>query len=309
MKLHQNQLKPLIQYQKCAQPFKLEALYPVKQPVDIEIGFGQGEYITELARLNPERNFLGVELLWDRVCKTLNKITPKQHTDPLYENVRLLKCDVWVLFQRFIARESIERMYCLFPCPWPKKKHIKNRLFSQKFLKTLNGCLKAGGTIQLVTDYKPYYDWVLEESAGTGFTIETKIVEPQYATKFEKKWSGEGQEEFFKIIFTKEEHISELIKERSSVKSYKLATFDPEIFNWKDVNEEQTIVFKERLFDKDKQKAIVHVVVSEEHLIQNIRITIYKKNDYWRLCIAEGQDYLSTEGVKRAIDCVYEAVK
>ena len=99
------------------------------QPVDVEIGFGNGDFLVRTAQTQPQRNFVGIEQQWERVYKTLKKVNRSE-----IDNVRVLLVDAWVALERLFLPRSIERIYCLFPCPWPKKEHAKHRLFSQSFL-------------------------------------------------------------------------------------------------------------------------------------------------------------------------------
>ncbi len=307
MKLHKSQLLPLIPHYSLETPLNWDVIFEQKAPVDVEIGFGQGEFLLQQAKDNPTRNFCGIEILWERVAKTLNHITPKDKRKPCLSNVRILRCDAWIALDRLINIKSVDNFYSLFPCPWPKKKHLKYRLFSNDFLKLINSRLNDNGRFMMVTDAAYFYDWVLEQSPNTGFSVQKKVIDPQFATKFEKKWLNEGQNKFFQVEFIKNKHVDVPVKENVEVKSFKLDSFDPDGFCFEDYKDDITVICKEIIFDPGRQKANVHLIVSEEHLTQNIRVAIYKKGDYWRLCLAEGQEYFPTEGVNRAIELVYHA--
>ena len=172
----------------------------------------------------------------------------------------------------------------------------------------MNSRLKDRGTFVLVTDEEYFCDWVLDEIDGTGFSFEKKLIDPQFATKFEKKWLNEGQNKFFKVEFTKTEHVAMPVKENQELKSFKLDGFDADNFHFENYSGEVHVVCKELIFDAKNKKGSVHLIVSEEHLTQNIRVAIYQKDDYWRLCLAEGQDYFPTNGVNKAIELLYAAV-
>ena len=84
------------------------------------------------------------------------------------ENVRLLKIDARVAFERLFLPQTIDHIHCLFPCPWPKKGHVKHRLFSNVFLKLINSRLKQKGQVKIVTDFCLTGEWVRGEIEGSG---------------------------------------------------------------------------------------------------------------------------------------------
>ena len=297
---------PLLWYYQLESTVDWQKYFRNACPIDVEIGCGQGEFLVDLAKKNPDRNYIGIELIWDRVCKTLKRITPEGGEGTQFPNIRIIKADAWTVFTYFIERGSIENIYCLFPCPWLKKKHIKNRLFSHKFLNLIHGSLVNRGNVHCVTDSKVFYDWVLAESEGIQFDVQKKIIKPQFSTKFEKIWCQKGQEEFFALNFCKKGEGVNITKRFFDLKSYKIDVFDAEAIDWQDFLGEIKIIRKGFLYDAKREQALFHLIVSEEHLVQSIRIRVYRKDCYWRVMVAEGQDYLATEGVKKSIEHVYE---
>jgi len=276
--------------------------------IDVEIGFGMGEALMQMARQSSDRNFIGIEQHWERVTKTLRAITRAQNDDPnTLKNIRVLKIDARVVFERLFAQKTIDSIYCLFPCPWPKKEHIKYRLFSNNFLRLLNSRLKKGGALKIVTDFYPYHEWILGQIDHTGFRIETKTVSSQYNTKFEKKWKEEGQERFFALDFFKKRHINVPHKKDAPLKSYVLNHFSVDRLQLKDEKGDITVIFKDFVFDKQQQKAMVHALVAEEHLTQHFWILIVKKQKKWHITKVEGQNFFPTPGIARALALVYEA--
>jgi len=169
-------------------------------PLHVEIGFGLGEFMIRCAQENPGCNFVGIERDWKRLKKALNtigRINAVQPACDVIKNIRVIQVDAVIALERLFEPKSIDQIYSLFPCPWPKKRHIKHRLFSKDFFKLLNSRLKDQGSIKIVTDYYPYSVWLHQEAQGQGFDIKTKTIDPQFDTKFERKWCLEGQREFF----------------------------------------------------------------------------------------------------------------
>ena len=279
-------------------------------PLDVEIGFGMGEILMRMAHDHPERNFVGIEHHWERIYKTLRAITRARSADPgALQNIRILKIDARVVFERLFAPGSIDAIYCLFPCPWPKKGHAKHRLFAREFLKLLNNRLKKGGGLKIVTDYYPYYEWVLGQSARTGFKVETGTVSPVYGTKFERKWAGEGQQEFFQIDLIKKRHTAALVREDHVLKSYAVEEFKADNFRLENTTGDPTVIFKDMIYDGIRQRAMVQVLVAEEHLTQHVWVIITKKKDKWSITKAEGQNIFPTPGIAKALELVYQAAR
>ncbi|VAX37849.1 tRNA (guanine(46)-N(7))-methyltransferase [hydrothermal vent metagenome] len=274
--------------------------------LDVEIGFGMGEILMRKAQDFPEKCFVGIEQIWERIYKTMRSMTLAEYA---FSNIRILQMDAYIVFERLFATQSINNVYCLFPCPWPKKKHVKHRLFSPYFLKLLNDRLKPKGILQIVTDSQVYFDWVLEQAEATGFSVVTNIIQAQFDTKFERKWKAGGQEEFFEIKMIKTEHRDIPVKEDVFLKGYKVNIFDPQKFNFSDVIGDVTIVLKQFLFDERVQSGEVMMLVSEQDMTQYFRVAIIKKESGWRICKAEGQVFFPTPGIAQALEEVYKKIK
>ncbi|MCS7065798.1 MAG: methyltransferase domain-containing protein, partial [Fimbriimonadales bacterium] len=133
-------LRPLVLWRQVARPLDWATHFGRDAPRELEIGFGSGDYLVARARQHPERDFVGIEIEWESVQRALRRIAQVGLT-----NVRLLLGDATPILHRAIAPESFIRIYSLFPCPWPKKRHHKYRLFSQRFLQLLNSRLMPEG--------------------------------------------------------------------------------------------------------------------------------------------------------------------
>lgn len=295
-------LIPLVPHYQLQHPLPWDQLFGHQASLDVEIGFGLGEFLVHLAQKHPHRHFVGIEQDWQRIDKTLRKITA-------FKNVRILKIDAWAAFERLFSPRSIHRIYCLFPCPWPKKAHIKHRLFSHDFFKLLNSRLKNRGQLKIVTDFHPFFRWMQEELKRTGFKVHTKTVRPRYQTKFERKWLEKGQKNFFELEMSKHKHIDVPLKESVPLKSYSIKNFNPKRFFLSDQKGEPVIIFKDVIVDKAQNKAMVHTVVVEEHLTQHFWVAITKHKGIWHIRKAEGQGFFPTPGTAKTLELVYEAAR
>src|SRR5437764_1180743 len=87
---------------RLSRPVSWAEHFPVEQPLDVEIGFGLGEYLIRLAQQHPDRNFVGIEQDWQRVNKALRHIDRVRQTadEKVFSNLRLLPIDAWIAFER-----------------------------------------------------------------------------------------------------------------------------------------------------------------------------------------------------------------
>ncbi len=301
VKLKTNTLKPFVYYHQLQRPVEWNALFANENPIDVEIGFGNGEFLVRMAQQYPLRNFIGVEQHWERIKRTLNRIAACD-----LHNIRILFVDARVVLERLIRPQSIDNVYCLFPCPWPKKNHAKHRLFSKYFLTLVNSRLSEKGTLQIVTDYDPYRDWILQQSENTGFGVKISTIKPQYGTKFERKWLAQGQQAFFELIFQKEAHIDIPIKEDTVLEAYYADTFNPDTFKMIEEKGSVSIIFKDLIYDDKKKKAMILLVIAEEGISQQLWVNI-RFQEKWAIFPAPGQRFLPTPGVQQALKLVFES--
>lgn len=127
-------------------------------PLEVDIGFGKGEYLIELSARQPEVNYIGIELSRKRLLKVRDKLV--RLTRP---NVRLACGNAGVLVPRLFAPGSVRAFTINFPDPWPKRRHHKRRMVTKSFGETLARMLVPGGMLTLATDDWEYVEQVVEE--------------------------------------------------------------------------------------------------------------------------------------------------
>ncbi|MBK8638669.1 MAG: tRNA (guanosine(46)-N7)-methyltransferase TrmB [Chromatiaceae bacterium] len=133
------------------QALDLPALFGNDQAVYLEIGFGNGETLAEIAARHPERNYLGIEVHGPGVGHLLLEIERRG-----LGNLRLLRQDAVDLLDRGLAPASLAGIYLLFPDPWPKKRHHKRRILNPEFVTRLARVIRPGGLFHAATDWEPY---------------------------------------------------------------------------------------------------------------------------------------------------------
>ena len=126
-------------------------------PIHIEIGMGKGRFIMDLAALNPNINYIGIE----RYTSVLLRAVQKIEENPL-PNVKFLCVDAATLPEIF-AEEEINRIYLNFSDPWPKDRHARRRLTSSDFLARYDQFLAKNGRLEFKTDNVGLFDFSLEE--------------------------------------------------------------------------------------------------------------------------------------------------
>lgn len=122
------------------------------QPVEVELGSGDGSFLLEYARRHPERNFLGVERLRGRLRKL-----DRKGTRAGLENLRGLRFEAGYCLEYLLPLESLCALHVYFPDPWPKRRHWRRRLVHERFPELALRVLTPGGCVHLRTDDPPYF--------------------------------------------------------------------------------------------------------------------------------------------------------
>ena len=135
-------------------------------PIHIEIGMGKGQFITTLAKENPDINFIGIEKYSSVLVRALDK---REELEA--ENLIFLRMDAEDITSCFSENE-IAKIYLNFSDPWPKDRHAKRRLTSVNFLERYNKILQPDGTLQFKTDNRPLFDFSLEQLRLAGWTAD-----------------------------------------------------------------------------------------------------------------------------------------
>ena len=163
----------------------LPALKPTHGDI-LEIGFGAGEHVRDLARNNPGKIIIGAEPFMNGVASLLSAITDEKTNRVMdeYTGIRIWADDV-----RDFLRDTdskFEQIWVLHPDPWPKSRHEKRRLLSADFLNTLSKYLTDKGEIIIGTDHWEYFDWILEQTKSTSLSAtipDMEIIQTRYQHK------------------------------------------------------------------------------------------------------------------------------
>jgi len=291
-------------------PLNLKNIFGNNRKVIVEIGFGGGEYLVELAKNNPDFNFIGIETSLTACDRAQKKI----YNEGL-NNIRLIIGDARFLLKEIFSHESISKVIVNFPCPWPKKRHESRRIFVEYFRNTLASSLKKGGTLELATDV----DWYANE-VNEYFTKDNRfeVIDFQknfnrkIKTRYEKKWDKMGREKFLVIIKKiNGEEIHRLLKEHDKMPHKKIKEISDEKLNLLinqefDTKSSKTIVREK--FDNN-EKIILRVITVEKELSQEYYIEIVKREDEYLIKLDSMTTPFRTPGVKETIYKIAEKVE
>jgi tRNA (guanine-N7-)-methyltransferase len=126
------------------------------RPIWLEIGFGGGEHLADQAERHPAIGFLGCEVFENGIAKLVAEIDRRG-----LANIRVFADDARLLLDALPAA-SVDRVFILFPDPWPKQRHKKRRLVSSETLDRLAAIMRGGAELRLATDDPDYLSWMLE---------------------------------------------------------------------------------------------------------------------------------------------------
>jgi tRNA (guanine-N7-)-methyltransferase len=177
-------------------PLDWSEIFGNANPVDLEIGIGNGSFLVPFAKDHPERNMVGLEIAGEYVRKADKKLIRQN-----IPNAKLMIGDAKLLVWKLFADEQVENIYINYPDPWFKKRHKKRRLINPFFLRMLAAKMKSDLTV--ATDDAEYRDFVVacirevgcfENLLADDFV---QTLENYYSTKYEKKWKSQGKDVFY----------------------------------------------------------------------------------------------------------------
>ena len=162
--------------------FKLLNEDPFK--LNLEIGFGDGKYLSEQALNNPKQSFIGIEVFESGLANTYKKIEKFNIT-----NLKLIQGDVAQIFSKNKSKNLFDLITIFFPDPWPKSKHKKRRLLKKNFFLILQSLLKKEGKIIIKTDWQDYAEEIIETLKDLKFNFDQESVNvdsKELITKYEE---------------------------------------------------------------------------------------------------------------------------
>ncbi len=138
-------------------PIDLDRCFGRTAPRVLEIGFGNGDTLVELAAASPGTDFVGAEVHPPGIGHCLIAVEQRG-----LANVRVVAHDAVEVLDHMIQTAVLDEVLLYFPDPWPKKRHHKRRIVQPAFAALVASRLKPGGRFKLATDWEPYAAWMLE---------------------------------------------------------------------------------------------------------------------------------------------------
>ncbi|MFE7063979.1 tRNA (guanosine(46)-N7)-methyltransferase TrmB [Sutcliffiella sp. NPDC057660] len=173
---------------------KWAVLFGNSNPIHIEVGTGKGTFITEMAKANPEINYVGIELFESVIVKALERAVEAD-----IPNVKLLNVDAKELTGIF-EKGEVNQVYLNFSDPWPKGRHEKRRLTYKDFLDLYKTVLVEQGEIHFKTDNRGLFEYSLMSFSSYGLLLKyvsldlhNSDFEGNIMTEYEEKFSSLGQ--------------------------------------------------------------------------------------------------------------------
>lgn len=194
--------KPCANLKEAAETYRAlldyDAVFGNNHPVELEVGCGNGGFILELARRNPQTNYIAVELCSNVIITAIERVKAEG-----LKNVRFLNIAAEIL-PCYIPEQSIQKLYLNFSTPLPESSREKQRLTATRFLKIYHTLLTKGGEIAQKTDSEQFFDYSLLQYENNGFTVKkvtrdlngSEWAKNNIVTEYEANFIAQGKKIF-----------------------------------------------------------------------------------------------------------------
>lgn len=180
-------------------PMRPVRLFGREAPLVLEIGFGGGRLLKQLATDRPDWNLLGVELSHGSTARAFRRLQRAG-----VRNARLFTGRARFVVRDVLLPRTLHRIYVNFPDPWPKERHHDRRLLNASFFRLAATRLEEGGALLLTTDHEDYFRFAITEAQTTG-CYQIGHTDPPPAmlqTKYARRWRGQDKP-IHHAVFTK----------------------------------------------------------------------------------------------------------
>lgn len=178
-------------------------LFGNSNPLHIEIGMGKGRFIMDMARLNPNINYIGIEKYSSVLIRGIQKMEVEE-----LPNLYFIRMDAEEITEVF-GQGEVSKIYLNFSDPWPKDRHAKRRLPSREFLIRYNEILSKEGNLEFKTDNKELFTFALEQLELASWHLDKvtfdlhndkAMMRGNVMTEYEEKFSSKGNPIYKYII-------------------------------------------------------------------------------------------------------------
>ena len=170
-------------------------LFGNDNPIRIEVGMGKGRFLRDLAALNPDVNYVGIERYTSVLLRAVERVEQEEPTNFYF------MCEDAAILPELFAPGEVDRIYLNFSDPWPKDRHAKRRLTSRQFFARYDKVLKKEGHLEFKTDNQDLFTFSLEEIPEAGWRLDAStrdlhhdevLNEGNVMTEYEEKFSSMG---------------------------------------------------------------------------------------------------------------------
>lgn len=285
------------------------ALFQRPGPLVLEIGFGDGRFLVELARLHPEWNLLGVEISLASVSRAFRRM----HRERV-EHVRLYRGHGRMVVRDFLQPDSLRRIYVNFPDPWPRRNQVSYRLLQPAFFKMAANRLASGGDLHLTTDHAEYFAFARESARASGVMSETLLPPPPETlrTKYAMKWQEESRP-IYHAVFTPTENPPPPAPE-TKPQPMQHALLDGDLSTVRSFSKHVrrfdggTVIVMEAYRSLTDDGVQFEVVVEEADLRQELLVKAWEKNDGVFVGLQVFGDPMGTRGCREAVHAVTDVL-
>jgi len=285
-----------INYKRVKKPLRIPAL-------EVEIGFGRGDFIVKLAKENPDKNFLGMELSAISVEKLLRRVEREK-----LKNVYCVHIDAYWGFYLLFEDNYVERIYMNYPDPWFKKKHHKRRLTTPERLYIFTKKLKKNREIRIRSDNREFLDFTKEVAGSFGCfeIVEKRLSVEEPLTKYESKWLSMGRE-LYELVLVKKaeppfvehptiEEVAEVFPERAEKKK-----LYPEKLENKEIKLGEAVYLKTFKLWRGEEGYLLECLLAEKGYYQKFFMEIKDKGNYYVVDISPFSEVLRTKNLQRSV--------
>jgi tRNA (guanine-N7-)-methyltransferase len=253
----------------------------------IEVGFGSGRHLLYLAKENPNKTILGIEIHKPSIEQVLKRLNLEK-----IENVKILNHDARIILSK-IPSNQLDAIYVHFPVPWDKKPH--RRVINQDFINESIRSLKKGGFLHLRTDSENYFHYSLNEFLNFD-KIELKVKKNMpyvISSKYEDRWRKMNKNIY--DIYMINHEISPILNENFDFSFEKKLTnldFKPKVYK-------NFVIHIEKVFKIDENKELIRLTLGNFNRPEHLYILNKEKPEYFKMPAPIKDNYLAHIELKR----------
>jgi tRNA (guanine-N7-)-methyltransferase len=253
----------------------------------IEVGFGSGRHLLHLAKENPDKIILGIEIHKPSIEQVLKRIEHEK-----IDNIRVLNHDARIILSK-IQSNQLSEIYVHFPVPWDKKPH--RRVINQDFIKEARRALKKDGFLHLRTDSENYFRYSLDEflKFPKARLKVYKNIPYKVSSKYEDRWKKLNKNIY--DIYMYNDEISKEINENfdfSFEKKLENIDFTPKIYD-------NFVIHIEKIFKIDEKRELIRLTLGNFNRPEHLYIFNKEKPEYFKLPAPIKDNYLAHLELKR----------